>query len=99
MYRPSRNGLGLVPDLGIQGLWVACGFLTRIPVGDVSRGGSREVDMAKAVPWFPVVGLFIGGVAGASYVGAREFFAPAVAAALAVVVGSVVVGSVSSRQS
>jgi adenosylcobinamide-GDP ribazoletransferase len=82
-----------VPDVGMHGLWVACGFLTRIPVGDVSRGGAREVDVAKAVPWFPVVGLFIGGVAGASYVGALEFFAPSVAAALAVAVTLLVTGA------
>jgi adenosylcobinamide-GDP ribazoletransferase len=77
----------------MHGLWVACGFLTRVPVGDVSRAGAKEVDIAKAVPWFPVVGLFIGGVAGVGYVGALEFFSPTVAAALAVAVTMLVTGA------
>lgn len=82
-----------MPKVGLHGLWVACGFLTRIPVGDVSRGGAKQVDMAKAVPWFPAVGLLIGAVAGASYAGAREFFAATVAAALAVGVTMLVTGA------
>lgn len=66
-----------------HGLWVAAGFLTRVPVGDVSRGNTVQVDMARAVPWFPVVGLGIGAIHGGVYLVASEFVAPLVAAILA----------------
>lgn len=39
--------------------------------------------MARAVPWFPIVGLAIGGFQGGIYLVASEFVAPLVAAILA----------------
>jgi adenosylcobinamide-GDP ribazoletransferase len=76
-----------------HGLWVAAGFLTRIPVGDVSRAGRIEVDMAKAVPWFSVVGLAIGAAVGSVYVVALEFFAPVVSASLALAATMLITGA------
>lgn len=67
----------------MHGLWVAAGFLTRIPVGDVTRGGTVEVDTARAVPWFPIIGLLIGAVHGGTYYLAGQLIAPVVAATLA----------------
>jgi adenosylcobinamide-GDP ribazoletransferase len=76
-----------------HGLWVAVGFLTRVPVGDVSRAGRIEVDVAKAVPWFPVVGLGIGAAAGSVYVVSLEFFAPLVSASLALAATMLITGA------
>ncbi len=77
----------------LHGLWVAAGFLTRVPVGDVSRGGSVEVDTARAVPWFPVIGLLIGTAHGGTYYVASEFVAPVVAAVLALAASLLVTGA------
>ncbi len=77
----------------LHGLWVAAGFLTRIPVGDVSRDRTVEVDMARAVPWFPVVGLGIGAIQGSVYFGASEFFTPLVAAILSLGAALLVTGA------
>lgn len=74
-------------------LRVAAGFLTRIPVGDVSQQGTAEVDVARAVPWFPAVGLFIGALAGGTYVAASEFFVPLVSACLALGVTLLITGA------
>lgn len=77
----------------LHGLWVAVGFLTRLHVGDVTRRGSVEVDMARAVPWFPVVGAAIGAIVGGVYVVADEFLNVAVASFVAVAVGLLVTGA------
>lgn len=73
----------LVTNTRANSLRVATGFLTRIPVGDVSKNGTAEVDVALAVPWFPAVGLVIGALAGGTYALANEFFVPLVSACLA----------------
>lgn len=77
----------------LHGLWVAVGFLTRIPVGDVSRGGSVEVDTARAAPWFPVVGLAIGATSGGTYAVTSGFVSPFVAAVLALGTSLLVTGA------
>ncbi len=82
MTKPSANSLH-----------VAAGFLTRVPVGDVSRGGKAEVDIARAVPWFPVVGIMIGVVAGGAFYVASEFFVPLVSACLALSVTLLITGA------
>lgn len=82
MNKPAANSLH-----------VAVGFLTRVPVGDVSRGGRAEVDIAKAVPWFPVIGVLIGSVAGGTFYLASEFFVPLVSACLAVGVTLLITGA------
>lgn len=77
----------------LHSLWVAVGFLTRISVGDVTRGGRVAVDMAKAVPWFPVVGLGIGAITGGVYLLADELLNVRVASALAVGVSLLITGA------
>ncbi len=77
----------------LHSLWVAIGFLTRIPVGDVTRGGRTEVDMARAVPWFPVVGAAIGAASGGIYVLADEFLNVRVAATIAVGLALLITGA------
>lgn len=77
----------------LHALWVAVGFLTRIPVGDVTRGGRVEVDMAKAVPWFPIVGAGIGALVGGTYLLADELLNVRVASLLAVGAGLLITGA------
>lgn len=74
-------------------LWVAIGFLTRIPVGDVTRGGKVEIDMTRAVPWFPIVGAAIGAISGGVYLLADGVLNVNVAAALAVGVSLLITGA------
>ena len=77
----------------MHGLWVAAGFLTRIPVGDVSRGGTVEVDTAKAVPWFPTIGLLIGAFHGSTYFLAGQALESVVAAAIALAASLLLTGA------
>jgi len=77
----------------IRDLRVAVGFLTRIPVGDVGDGGSREVSVARAVPWFPLVGAAIGALHGGVWRGLSEVMMPLPAAALATACALLVTGA------
>ena len=87
----SSSGTNLVQP--IRNLRVAIGFLTRVPVGDVSNGDPSSVRMADAVPWFPVVGAGIGLVQGAIWRGSAEALSPLVAASLATAVALLVTGA------
>lgn len=62
-------------------------------MGDVSRGGKVDVDMAKAVPWFPAVGLGIGALTGGVYVLAAELLNARVASAVAVGLSLLITGA------
>jgi len=61
----------------MNGFRLAVAFLTRVPVG-----GPRpaEPDLARSVPWFPVVGVAIGLTTALVFAGLREAL-PALAAA------------------
>jgi adenosylcobinamide-GDP ribazoletransferase len=74
----------------MRGLRAATAFLTRIPVGAASTG-SREI--ARSIPWFPVVGAMLGVVAAGAYAGARLLLPPLVGAILAVGVVVVLTGA------
>ena len=74
-------------------LRVAIGFLTRIPVGDPSRGGSREVNVGAAVPWFPIVGALIGTAQGSVWWLLAENANPLVAAAVSTTVAMLITGA------
>lgn len=66
------------------------GLLTRVPVPVQPRPGG---DLARAVGWFPVVGLGIGAVVGLAVAGGGMLFPPLVAAALAVGIGLLLTGA------
>jgi adenosylcobinamide-GDP ribazoletransferase len=74
----------------MKGLRIAASFLTRVPVG------IRELEpseLARGVPWFPVIGALVGFIVGASYAGAVQFWSPGLSAALAVIAGVLVTGA------
>lgn len=70
---------------GLRTAWI---FLTRVPIGDDPRP-----DVARAVPWFPVVGAIVGAITAAVWAGANELLAPLPSAALAFTVGALVTGA------
>lgn len=74
-------------------LWAAFGFLTRVPVGDPSKGGSRPVEISGAAPWFPVVGAVVGCLHGALWWALAGVAPPFVAAALSVAATLLVTGA------
>lgn len=72
---------------------MAVGFLTRVPVGDPSRGGTKPVRMAAAVPWFPIVGLGIGAMQALVFWALYDAANPALAAAVSMAVAALVTGA------
>jgi adenosylcobinamide-GDP ribazoletransferase len=66
----------------------AAQFLTRVPI----RLRSAP-DLARCVPWFPVVGALIGAAVGAVAAGAIDGVAPGVGGALAVIAGLLITGA------
>jgi adenosylcobinamide-GDP ribazoletransferase len=68
----------------VNGLLGAVGFLTRVPAG---TGVGRPEELARAVPWFPVVGAGVGLAVAGVYAGAGELLPALPAATLAVVAG------------
>lgn len=77
----------------LHGLWVAFGFLTRVPVGDPSRGGTTPVHMSSAVPWFPVVGVLIGTIQGLTWLGLNEVTTPLLSAVISTAVTALITGA------
>lgn len=67
----------------------ALSLLTRVPVRSSADGAA----LARAVPWFPVVGAGIGAVVAGAYVGLVQILPPLLAAALAVVAGAALTGA------
>ncbi len=74
----------------MRGLLLAIAFLTRVPTG-AHAGEAR--DLARAVPWFPVVGALIGFVIALVYAGAVNLWPPFPAAVLAIAVGLLMTGA------
>jgi len=75
----------------LRGLRSAAAFLTRFPLRATATGGS---DVARSVPWFPVVGGLLGVAAAGAYVVARLILPAFVAATLAVGVMVVLTGAI-----
>lgn len=72
----------------MTGFLGALQFLTRVPVRTATAP-----DLARSVPWFPIVGAVVGLVVGAVAVSGQELLTPVVAAALAVLAGVLVTGA------
>jgi adenosylcobinamide-GDP ribazoletransferase len=72
----------------VTGFAGALQFLTRVPVHLDERP-----DVARCVPWFPVVGALVGAAAGGTAAALHELTGPTVAAACAVIVGLLATGA------
>lgn len=72
----------------LKDLRVAGSFLTRVPLHL-----EGTVDVQRATPWFPVVGLVIGAMGAAVFVAALEILPPGPAAALALVTTAAITGA------
>lgn len=73
----------------MSGLCGAVAFLTRVPVGRASA----DVDMARSVPFVPIVGSLVGFAIAGSYIGVGVLLPRLPAAALAVTVGIALTGA------
>jgi adenosylcobinamide-GDP ribazoletransferase len=80
----SAHTSGL-PAWGVLG---AAQFLTRVPI----RLRSAP-ELARSVPWFPVIGALIGAAVGGIAAASMEFVPPLVAASLAVMCGVLLTGA------
>jgi adenosylcobinamide-GDP ribazoletransferase len=72
----------------VTGFVGALQFLTRVPVRTATAP-----DLARSVPWFPVVGALVGVVVGGVAAAGSELTTPLVGAAVAVTAGVLVTGA------
>jgi adenosylcobinamide-GDP ribazoletransferase len=72
----------------MRNLRIALSFLTRVPFHV-----EGVTDVSGATPWFPVVGVLVGGAGAAVFAGASELVPPGVAAALALVTTALITGA------
>ncbi len=82
----TRRGHRLHGSLG--GARAAFAFLTRLPVGRPAE--ARAADLPAAAPWFPIVGLAVGGVSAGIRVAAGAVL-PAAPATVLALAGAVLV--------
>jgi adenosylcobinamide-GDP ribazoletransferase len=71
-------------------LGTAIGFYTRIPLKRFSTGSE---ELARAAPWFPIVGAGIGAIIATAYVALSLLLPSMVAAVLAVSAGALLTGA------
>lgn len=74
----------------MTGLPTAVSFLTRVRI---RRGGWDPGDVARSVPWFPMVGALVGLTVAGAYAGGRAVLPPVVAAVAAVALGVALTGA------
>jgi adenosylcobinamide-GDP ribazoletransferase len=74
----------------VNGFLGAVSFLTRVPTG---TGPRPAEELARFVPWFPVVGAGVGLAVAGVYAGALQLLPPLPAAAVAVVAGVCLTGA------
>jgi adenosylcobinamide-GDP ribazoletransferase len=74
----------------VRGFLGAVSFLTRVPTG---TGAGDQGELARSVPWFPVVGAGVGLAVAGVYLGAGELLPPLPAATVAVVAGTCLTGA------
>jgi adenosylcobinamide-GDP ribazoletransferase len=73
----------------LRGLRAAASFLTRVPAGGGHEGPS---DLARSLPWFPVVGALLGLALAGLYAGARLATPPFLGASLTLGVAMLLTG-------
>ena len=72
----------------VVSMLAAAQFLTRVPIRL-----RREPALANAVPWFPLVGAFVGAAVGGTAAVLWHLVPPLVAAAVAVTLGLLITGA------
>lgn len=79
----------------MNGLLTAATFLTRIPLDRRPNAADEApgMNMAAAVPWFPVVGALVGSAQAAVYWFGFEFLTPMMGAVLAVATAALITGA------
>jgi adenosylcobinamide-GDP ribazoletransferase len=87
--RDRRSDVRRMGTGQVSGLRGAVAFLTRVPVGRTSTG----VDIARSVPFVPIVGSLVGLAVAGIYVGIGVPLPRLPAAALAVTVGIALTGA------
>ena len=75
----------------MTGLIDAVTLLTRVPLG---AGVHDESRIARAVPWFPIVGALIGAATAGVYALGLFVFPPLLAASLAIAFGWLITGAI-----
>jgi adenosylcobinamide-GDP ribazoletransferase len=73
----------------MKGLRRALSFLTRLPIQSEEL---TSVELARSIPWFPVAGIFIGGLVAVVYGLGVQGLPPSLSATLAVFIGAAVTG-------
>lgn len=73
----------------MSGFRGALAFLTRVP----ADRGHGAPDVARGVPWFPVVGALVGAVVAGAYAGGGLVGTPLLAAVVAVALGIALTGA------
>lgn len=76
-----------------HGLWVAIGFLTRLPTRSTATTFDGTEGLSRSRAWFPLVGALVAGLAIAGFAVTEPLLGPAVAAVVAVAVGVAVTGA------
>jgi adenosylcobinamide-GDP ribazoletransferase len=74
----------------VNGFRGAVGFLTRVPV---AASIQNEAQIARAVPWFPVVGAAVGLSIACIYAASLLVLPPLVAATVAIAAGLLITGA------
>lgn len=74
----------------MKGLRTAASFLTRLPVG---AGAPGRPDLARAVPWFPIVGALLGLSVAVAYAGLRALLPDPLASMAAIGLGVLLTGA------
>jgi adenosylcobinamide-GDP ribazoletransferase len=88
---PRRGaGFGVARGRPVKGFLGAVSFLTRVPTG---TGPREPAELARFVPWFPMVGAGVGLVVAAVYAAGHRLLPPLPAATVAVVAGIVLTGA------
>ena len=78
------------PRGALDGLLGAVAFLTRVPAG---ARAARPQQLARLVPWFPLVGALVGLAVAGLYAAVHALLPPLAAAAVAVTAGIALTGA------
>lgn len=76
-----------------RGLWVAIGFLTRLPTRATATNLDGTEALSRSRAWFPLVGALVAGISIAGFAITEPLLGSAVAAVVAVAIGMAATGA------